>query len=232
MTLAAVLVVYVLVSGLPPGVRDSVAPDQSSAATQAQTPADQGANPPPASPSGQPQSPSTSKPAVKPRRHHKKTSVPDCSASAALLNSTAGGDPAGGNDTASKKTGSGDEHSSQTGSNQSAAKSDMSTPKPCPPPKVVIKNGGSDEPAVQLKGDTTAEQASQQLYTTEQLTAATQENLKKLAGRQLSASQKEMVSQVKEFMEQSSKALAAGDLQRGHNLAMKAQLLSDELVKP
>jgi len=41
-----------------------------------------------------------------------------------------------------------------------------------------------------------------------------------------------MVSQVKEFMEQSSKALAAGDLQRGHNLAMKAQLLSDELVKP
>jgi hypothetical protein len=33
-------------------------------------------------------------------------------------------------------------------------------------------------------------------------------------------------------MEQSSKALAAGDLQRGHNLAMKAQLLSDELVKP
>jgi len=33
-------------------------------------------------------------------------------------------------------------------------------------------------------------------------------------------------------MEQSKKAIAAGDVQRGRNLAVKAQLLSDELVKP
>jgi hypothetical protein len=41
-----------------------------------------------------------------------------------------------------------------------------------------------------------------------------------------------MVNQIKEFMEQSKKAIAAGDVQRGRNLAVKAQLLSDELVKP
>lgn len=85
---------------------------------------------------------------------------------------------------------------------------------------------------MELKGDTTPEQASQPGYTTEQLTAATEENLKKIAGRQLDPSQQEMVNQIKEFMEQSKKAIADGDVQRGHNLAVKAQLLSDELVKP
>ena len=104
--------------------------------------------------------------------------------------------------------------------------------KPCPPPKVIIKNGGTDEPVVALKGNTSEEQASQQRFTTEQLTTATEENLKKIAGRQLKPGEQEMVSQIKQFMEQAKSAIAAGDLGRGHNLAMKAHLLSDELVKP
>jgi hypothetical protein len=95
-----------------------------------------------------------------------------------------------------------------------------------------VRNGGSDEPTVQLTGGTTAEQASHQRSTTDQLTTATEENLKKIAGRQLNPSQQEMVSQIKQFMEQSKAAVAAGDLERGHNLALKAHLLSDELVKP
>jgi hypothetical protein len=97
---------------------------------------------------------------------------------------------------------------------------------------VVIKNGGSDEPIVALKGNTSEEQASQQRFTTEQLTTGTEENLKKIAGRQLSPSQQEVVSQIKQFTQQAKAAIAAGDLVRGHNLAMKAHLLSDELVKP
>jgi hypothetical protein len=126
-----------------------------------------------------------------------------------------------------------DGRSLQPASNQPAAtNAGAAAAKPCPPPKVVVKNGGSDEPTVQLKENTTAEQASQERSTTEQLTAATEGNLKRIAGRQLTPSQQEMVNQVKEFMEQSKKAIAAGDLERGHNLAMKARLLSDELVKP
>ena len=78
---------------------------------------------------------------------------------------------------------------------------------------------------------TTAEQAAQQ-RSTDQLTAATNENLKKLAGRQLTASQQDMENQINQFMDQAKKAVAAGDLERGHNLALKARLLSDELVKP
>ena len=102
---------------------------------------------------------------------------------------------------------------------------------PCPPPKKVVRHGGSDEPAVQVTGGTTAEQTVHQ-RSTEQLKLATEENLKKTAGRQLSPSQQEMKNQIKQFMEQSKTALAAGDLDRAHNLASKAHLLSDELVKP
>jgi hypothetical protein len=102
---------------------------------------------------------------------------------------------------------------------------------PCPPPKKVVRNGGSDEPSIQLVGGTATEQAADQ-RSTGQLTSATEENLKKITGRQLNPSQQEMVSQIKQFMEQSKTAVAAGDLDRAHNLAVKAHLLSDELVKP
>ena len=96
---------------------------------------------------------------------------------------------------------------------------------------MVVKNGGSPEPTVQLKGGT-AEEASHQRSTTEQLVIATNDNLGKIEGRQLNPSQKEMVSQINHFLEQSRAAVAAGDLERGRNLAMKAHLLSDELIKP
>jgi len=102
----------------------------------------------------------------------------------------------------------------------------------CPPPKKVVRNGGSDEPAVQLTPGANAAKASYERFTAEQLRVATEENLKKLEGHQLNASQQEMVSQIKQFMEQSKKAVAEGDVDRAHNLALKAHLLSDELLKP
>lgn len=94
-----------------------------------------------------------------------------------------------------------------------------------------MHNGGSNEPTIQLVGGDAADQASKE-RSTGQLTAATEENLKKIAGRQLNSTQEETVSQIKQFMDQSKKAVAAGDPERGHNLALKARLLSDELVKP
>ncbi len=102
---------------------------------------------------------------------------------------------------------------------------------PCPPPKKVVHNGGSDEPSIQLVGGTAADQASQQ-RSTAQLTAATEENLKQLAGHPLSPNQQDMINQINQFMDQSKAAVAAGDPARGHNLAQKAHLLSEELVKP
>jgi len=102
---------------------------------------------------------------------------------------------------------------------------------PCPPPKKVVRNGGSEEPSIQLVGGTNADHASQQ-RSTEQLTAATDENLKKVAGRQLTPTQQDMVNQVKQFMDQSKTAAASGNLERSRNLAQKANLLSQELLKP
>jgi hypothetical protein len=102
---------------------------------------------------------------------------------------------------------------------------------PCPPPKKIVRNGGSDEPAIQLTGGASGEQAVHQ-RPTEQLTAATEGNLKALAGRSLTSSQQDTVSQIKQFMEQSKTAAAAGDLDLAHSLALKAHLLSDELVNP
>jgi len=104
-------------------------------------------------------------------------------------------------------------------------------PANCPPTKTVIKNGGTSEPAVQLTDSEGAAQA-QQRSTTDQLLGSTEDNLKKIAGRQLTSAQQDMVSQIRQYMQQSKEAVTAGDAERGRMLAQKAQLLSDELVKP
>jgi hypothetical protein len=115
----------------------------------------------------------------------------------------------------------------QTGSRQTA--SVTGTPgNPCPPPKKVVRNGGSQEPVVELVGGANPQHPT----STDELTAATEENLKKVTGRQLTDNQQQTVSQIKEFIEQSKTAISAGDAERGHTLAMKARMLSDELVKP
>jgi hypothetical protein len=101
---------------------------------------------------------------------------------------------------------------------------------PCAPSKKVVRNGGSSEPSIQLIGGNPAQQASQ--HSTEQLVAATHENLKKIADRPLAPNNQEMVNQIKQFMDQSKTAVAAGDIERGHSLAQKAHLLSEELLKP
>lgn len=187
-------------------------------ASQPQSPPAQGTNSTTTSSSQTQNPPSPTKPSTKAHAHHKKTSTPDCTNSPAPLNPTTG----------STNAGAADAHTTQT----PPAKSGTATAKPCPPPKVVVKDGGSSEPTIELTRDTPEQQASQQRFTTEQLTAATEENLKKIEGRQLNASQKDMVTQIKEFMAQAQAAVTDGDLERGHTLAMKARLLSDELVKP
>ncbi|HVI11071.1 MAG TPA: hypothetical protein VND65_22500 [Candidatus Binatia bacterium] len=84
---------------------------------------------------------------------------------------------------------------------------------------------------MELTGGTTDQKTFQQNSTAE-LTSATEENLKKITTLSLDASQKEMVSQIRQFLDESKAAVAAGDLDRGHSLARKARLLSDELLKP
>jgi hypothetical protein len=102
---------------------------------------------------------------------------------------------------------------------------------PSTPEKKVIRNGGTADPAIQLAPGVSDEQASRQRQSTTQLLATTDTNLKQISARQLSASQQESVSQIRKYMEQAKTAEAAGDVQRAQNLASKALLLSDDLVK-
>lgn len=99
------------------------------------------------------------------------------------------------------------------------------------PEKKVVRNGGTTDPVVQLAPGMSAEQASSQLQSTTQLLSTTDANLKQISSRQLGQTQQDSVSQIRKYMEQAKAAEAAGDMQRAHNLASKALLLSDDLVK-
>ena len=99
------------------------------------------------------------------------------------------------------------------------------------PEKKVVRNGGTTDPKVQLAPGVSAEQASRERQSTTQLLATTDTNLKQISERQLNSSQQESVSQIRKYMEQAKAAEAEGDVQRAQNLASKARLLSDDLVK-
>lgn len=221
----AVILGFCLLSLGPQTQGSASAPQPQASQSQSSEPAKPSPSATPPSASGQtPNAPGQSNPPAKPHSRHKKTTPADCSTAPTALNPAAG-TPTDATSPAGAGTTTADPPSADP-SNKSSADA-----KPCPPPKKVVRNGGTKEPAIQLIGGTSAEQAVHQ-RSTDELTAATGENLKKVEGLALSPNQKEMINQIKQFMEQSKKAVAGGDLERGHNLALKAHLLSDELVKP
>ena len=104
--------------------------------------------------------------------------------------------------------------------------------KPSTSPKIVVKDGGATDPTITISPGLNQQQASRQRQSAEQLLARADENLKKISGQNLNSSQQEMVQQIQQYMQQAKAAGNTGDLARQHNLALKAQLLSEELVKP
>jgi outer membrane biosynthesis protein TonB len=100
------------------------------------------------------------------------------------------------------------------------------------PKKVVVRNGSTTETTVQIApGGLSKQQANSQAQTTTQLITNTNANLQTLSTRQLSATQKDTVKQIRTYMDQAKTATDAGDIQRAYNLAFKAHLLSDDLLK-
>jgi hypothetical protein len=219
MNLAAILVFYLFSLGALTSAQSgpqsttylSTQTQSSDPQPQAQPKQKSEPTPPASTGKSQTTTPATpAKPSHARSKRHKKTVSTDCSNATAA--NTAIGNPA-------------PPPSPETSSSSST------TLPPCPTPKKVVRNGGSNEPSIQLVGGGTAGQTAEQ-RTIDNLTLATSENLKKIEGRQLNPTQQDMVSQIKQFMDQSKTAVAAGDLERGNNLAMKARLLSDDLVKP
>jgi hypothetical protein len=97
-----------------------------------------------------------------------------------------------------------------------------------------VRQGGTSEPSIQLAGDASSSplRDTNQCSNASQCLQSAEENLKKIAGRQLSSNQRDMVTQIRQFVDQSKHASANGDLESARTLAWKAQLLSEELVNP
>jgi len=98
-------------------------------------------------------------------------------------------------------------------------------------PKIVVKpepepssTSGTISPSISSR-DATQEQS-----TTDQLLQKTENNLNGIK-RQLSPDEQAIVNQIRDYMKQSREATRQNDLVRARNLAVKAQLLCDELVK-
>jgi hypothetical protein len=74
------------------------------------------------------------------------------------------------------------------------------------------------------------DQAAAVRTTTDDIRVA-ERNLQVAYGRQLNASQNDLVGKIAGFLAQAHEAIRAGDWVRAQNLAQKAQVLSVELVK-
>ncbi len=98
------------------------------------------------------------------------------------------------------------------------------------PPRIVIQEGGSSNSTGQISTTIAHDEATHHRLTTAQLLESTEANLRGL-NRTLTAEEQATVAQIRDYMEQSRTATAQQDVVRAHNLALKAHLLSDELVK-
>jgi len=99
-------------------------------------------------------------------------------------------------------------------------------------PIVVIRNGGSLDAQGQISYSATDQQTLEKRKNTDDLLNATATDLKQISGKQLNLTQQDMVKQIHNYMARSHQATTNGDIQGANNLAVKAHLLSQELVKP
>jgi hypothetical protein len=99
------------------------------------------------------------------------------------------------------------------------------------PRKVIVRNGGTEETGGSLSPALSEHEAELQRTSTNKLLQSSDESLKAVSGRQLTSEQANTVQQVNAYMQQSRSASEEGDLERAHNLALKARLLSDTLPR-
>ena len=94
-----------------------------------------------------------------------------------------------------------------------------------------MRNGGARDMTPQISPAMSQEQQRRQREETAELLGTTDENLKKLEGRQLTSNQQGVLTQIRNYMQQSRAASDLGDLERANTLALKAHLLSDDLLR-
>jgi len=97
------------------------------------------------------------------------------------------------------------------------------------PPRITIDHPPTAEGAGDISVGLEHSDEAHQKQSTAQLLQSTENNLKGLT-RNLTSDEQATVTQIRNFLNQSRAAITDNDLVRAHNLALKAHLLSDELV--
>lgn len=106
-------------------------------------------------------------------------------------------------------------------------------PRPRPPVETEAaapKSEPEPEPLQIAPQLSAKDQAAAVRITTNDIRVA-ERNLQVAYGRQLNASQNDLVGKIAGFLAQAHEAIRTGDWVRAQNLAQKAQVLSDELIK-
>lgn len=229
MTLAFLLFFFSFSWNTPLQAQSAPPEPASQAASQEQpqtaTPQAQSA-PAEAKPSSSAQAPENStQPAAKPKPHKKKVASSNCGVRPMPAQSASAETPQGASPSAT---------AAGTSSPPAAPPTSTASSKPqdCPPPKTIVRHGGTTEPSIQLEGGPPNSQAAQQRNVVNQLLGVTENNLKRISGKQLNSTQQDTLSQARAFMKQSRDAIADGDLDRARTLAWKAEMLSEDLSKP
>jgi hypothetical protein len=107
---------------------------------------------------------------------------------------------------------------------QPAQPSPSEAPKPDPAKPV------TPDPSVQITADVPRAAVQSQKQNTEQLLRNSDGKLSHI-NRSLSDSEQGMLRQARNYIVQSNQALQGGDVERAYNLAVKANLLANELTK-
>src|SRR5215471_10749782 len=110
------------------------------------------------------------------------------------------------------------------------ATTELAKNTPPTPPRIVIQEGSTPSSASGQMAAGTGKDAASNGQSTQQLIDSTENNLRSIK-RQLSQDEESMVTQARDYINGSKQATKDGDFVRAHNLANKAHLLSEELIK-
>jgi outer membrane biosynthesis protein TonB len=115
-------------------------------------------------------------------------------------------------------------------STAAAKKTPPPASQPEKPSRTVVEQGGTQPAGAQLSASIPPDEAIHQKFTTAQLLQSADSNLKAIS-RPLNADEQATVQHIRSLMQQSRDATKDGDSDRAYNLAWKAHLLVDELIK-
>jgi len=109
------------------------------------------------------------------------------------------------------------------------------TARNAPPPRIVVKPEGPEPSSTpgqpgQISPNPPNTEVSHDQATTEQLLQSSESSINNLK-RTLTTDEQAIVAQIRDYVNQSRQAIRDNDLTRAHTLALKAHLLSDELIK-